>query len=134
LNVVPGDPVLRNTIRVWDYYSRKITKTITIPGAVGLMDVKLIPNDRHGTGITAGMFDGFVYSLDPDSGTATTAFDCDTITPHIESPVRGGMTQIMAYPIAATACYSACSKPGRWACWTSPTESSSSSFPWFHWA
>jgi 56kDa selenium binding protein (SBP56) len=98
LNVVPGDPVLRNTIRVWDYSSRKITKTITIPGAVGLMDVKMIPHDRHGIGITAGMFDGLVYSLDPASGTATTAFDCETITPHIETPVRGGMTQIMALP------------------------------------
>src|SRR5262249_27001281 len=71
---------------------------ITIPGAVGLMDVRLIPNDRHGIGITAGMFDGFVYSLDPTAGTATTAFDCETITPHIDSPVRGGMTQIMALP------------------------------------
>ena len=48
LNVVPGDPVLRNTIRVWDFHSRTISKTITIPGALGLMDVKMIPNDPHG--------------------------------------------------------------------------------------
>jgi hypothetical protein len=98
LNVIPGDPVLRNTIRVWDFYRRTITKTITIPGAIGLMDVRMIPRDPDGIGITAGMFDGFVYSLDPVAGTATQAFDCETITPHIDSPVRGGMTQIMTLP------------------------------------
>lgn len=98
LNLIPGDPVLRNTIRVWDFNNRAITKTIAIEGANGLMDVKMIPNDPLGRGITAGMFDGFVYTVDPTTGTAVTAFDCDTITPHIEVPVRGGMSQILALP------------------------------------
>jgi selenium-binding protein 1 len=96
-------PVLRNTVRVWDYYSRKITNTIRVmsPGgspALGLMDVKLLPNDPNGTGYTIGMFDGFLYKLDPKNATAAPAFDFATVMPHIDSPVRGGMGQIMATP------------------------------------
>jgi selenium-binding protein 1 len=71
LNIVPGDPVLRGSIRVWDMQARTILRTITIPSAIGTMDVKLIPKDPHGLGITAGMFDGFVYLLDTQNGTAT---------------------------------------------------------------
>src|SRR5499425_506585 len=45
LNVVPGDPLLRGSIRVWDMKERRIVRTITIPDAIGTMDVKLIPGD-----------------------------------------------------------------------------------------
>ena len=62
------------------------------------MDVKLIPRDPLGRAYTAGMFDGFVYLVDPFAGTATQVFDCETIQPHIDVPVRGGMTQILAMP------------------------------------
>jgi hypothetical protein len=98
LNIVPGGPVLRGSIRVWDYRARSIVRTITIPTAIGTMDVKLIPGDPRGLGITAGMFDGFVYTIDPMNGTSRVSFDCETIVPHIPVPVRGGMTQLLALP------------------------------------
>jgi selenium-binding protein 1 len=96
LNVVPGDPALRGAIRVWDYETREILHTIPIASAVGTMDVKMIPGDPQGRAITAGMFDGLVYLVDPIGGTAQVVFDCENIVPHIEVPVRGGMTQLLA--------------------------------------
>jgi hypothetical protein len=86
LNVVPGPPVVRNTVRVWDFKSRTILKTIQAPAAMGTMDVKLIPGDPHGRAYTAGMFNGLIYLVDPIAGTATPAFDT--------SP-QGGMPQIL---------------------------------------
>lgn len=96
LNIVPGDPVLRGAIRVWDYENRQILRTIQIPSAVGTMDVKMIPHDPQGRAITAGMFDGLVYLVDTIGGTAEVVFDCENIVPHVEVPVRGGMTQLLA--------------------------------------
>jgi selenium-binding protein 1 len=96
LNVVPGDPVLRGAIRVWDFESREILRTIQIPSAVGTMDVKMIPHDPQGRAFTAGMFDGLVYLVDTIGGTAQVVFDCEDIVPHVEVPVRGGMTQLLA--------------------------------------
>jgi 56kDa selenium binding protein (SBP56) len=98
LNGVPGDPVLRGVVRVWDLKDRTILRTVDIPTAIGTMDVKLIPGDSQGRAYTAGMFDGFVYLVDTVTGTATTVFDCENIVPHVEVPVRGGMTQILAMP------------------------------------
>ena len=98
LNVVPGDPLLRGIIRVWDFHSRSIVRTIVIPSALGTMDVKLIPKDPLGRAFTAGMFDGLVYLVDTTNGTAHVVFDCETIVPHVEVPVRGGMTQLLAMP------------------------------------
>jgi len=98
LNIVAGDPVLRGAIRVWDFERRQILRTVTIPGAPGTMDVKLIPGDRRLRAFTAGMFDGLVYLVDTVAGTARVVFDCETIVPHIEVPVRGGMTQLLAMP------------------------------------
>lgn len=95
LNVVPGDPVLRGAVRVWNMRRREILRTIPIPGALGTMDVKLIPGDRRGRAITAGMFDGFVYLVDTWNGTSKPVFDCETIVPHVAVPVRGGMTQLL---------------------------------------
>ncbi len=98
LNIVPGDPLLRGIIRVWDLQNRSILRTIEIPSALGTMDVKLIPRDPLGRAFTAGMFDGFVYLVDTMNGTAQAVFDCETIVPHVDVPVRGGMTQLMAMP------------------------------------
>ena len=98
LNVVPGDPLVRGIIRVWDLRNRSILRTIEIPTALGTMDVKLIPHDPLERAFTAGMFDGFVYLVDTMNGTAHAVFDCETIVPHIPVPVRGGMTQLMAMP------------------------------------
>ncbi len=94
LNVVPGDPVLRGSLRFWDLATRTIFKTVQIPGAIGTMDTKFIPGDPNGLAITAGMFDGHVYTVNPTTGAVTMSFDCDTVTPHIPVPVRGGMTQL----------------------------------------
>ncbi len=98
LNGVPGDPELRGSIRVWDLQKRAIVRKVEIPTAVGTMDVKLIPGDPLGRAYTAGMFDGLVYLVDTAAGTASAVFDCEDIVPHIEVPVRGGMTQILAMP------------------------------------
>jgi selenium-binding protein 1 len=98
LNVVPGDPLLRGIIRVWDLQKRTIVRTVDIPSAIGTMDVKLIPRDPLGRAFTAGMFDGLVYLIDTTNGTAQVVFDCETIVPHVEVPVRGGMTQLLAMP------------------------------------
>ncbi len=98
LNVFTGDPVLRGAIRVWDLKTRSIRSTVQIPDAIGTMDVRLIPGDPLGRAFTAGMFDGHVYLVDTFHGTAKEVFDCETIVPHIEVPVRGGMTQILAMP------------------------------------
>ncbi len=96
-------PVLRGSVRVWDYRARKITKTVQLFSpeggpALGTMDVKMLPNDRHGYGYAAGMFDGHIYLIDPILGTGASAFDCETVTPHVDTPVRGGMGQILATP------------------------------------
>jgi selenium-binding protein 1 len=96
LNIVPGDPVLRGAIRVWDYESREILRTIQIPSAVGTMDVKMIPGDPQGRAFTAGMFDGLVYLVDTIGGTAQVVFDCENLVPHVEVSVPGGMTQLLA--------------------------------------
>jgi selenium-binding protein 1 len=98
LDIVPGDPELRGSIRVWDFEKRRITRTIEIPSAIGTMDVKLIPGDPQQRAFTAGMFDGLVYLVDPRKGTAKSVFDCEDIVPHIEVPVRGGMVQLLAMP------------------------------------
>jgi selenium-binding protein 1 len=102
--LVPStEPVLRNTIRVWNYRARKIIKTIRVLApdntpALGTMDVKFLPHDPNGIAYTPGMFDGYIYMLDPRNGTATPAFDCATVVPHVDTEVRGGMGQIMATP------------------------------------
>jgi selenium-binding protein 1 len=62
------------------------------------MDVKLIPRDPRGRAFTAGMFDGLVYLVDTRKGTAQVVFDCENIVPHVEVPVPGGMTQLLAMP------------------------------------
>jgi hypothetical protein len=98
LNVIPGDPILRGSVRVWDFQRRTIVRTVEIPSAMGTMDVKLIPGDPLGRAFTAGMFDGFVYLVDTQNGTSQVVFDCETIVPHVEVPVRGGMTQLLAMP------------------------------------
>ena len=98
LNIVPGDPLLRGIIRVWDFKKRSIVRTIEIPGAMGTMDVKLIPKDPRGRAFTAGMFDGLVYLVDTMNGTSQVVFDCEDVVPHVEVPVRGGMTQLLAMP------------------------------------
>jgi selenium-binding protein 1 len=98
LNIVPGDPLLRGAIRVWDLEERRIVRTIQLPDAIGTMDVKLIPGDPGRRAFTTGMFDGFVYLVNTMDGSYSAVFDCEDIVPHVEVPVRGGMTQLLAMP------------------------------------
>jgi hypothetical protein len=96
-------PVLRGSVRIWDYRKRTITKTVDLftpdgSPALGTMDVKMLPHDRHGYGYTTGMFDGYVYLIDPESGRGTPVFDLSTVKPHVDTPIPGGMGQIMATP------------------------------------
>ncbi|HET9641959.1 MAG TPA: selenium-binding protein SBP56-related protein, partial [Burkholderiaceae bacterium] len=79
LNEVPGPMEFRNTVRVWDLAARRIERTITVTGAVGTMDVKLIPGDPCCRAFTAGMFDGIIYLLDTRAGTSTPVFDTATV-------------------------------------------------------
>jgi selenium-binding protein 1 len=95
LSVVPGPPVLRSTVRVWDFQKRRIVGTIEAPGGVGMLDVKLLPGDRRGLGYTAGLFNGLLYLIDPQGGTATEVFDFANVVPHVDTPIKGGMPQIL---------------------------------------
>ncbi len=96
-------PVLRGSVRIWDYRERKITKTIDLFSpdgnpAQGTMDVKMLPKDPHGYGYTSGMFDGHIYLIDPARNTGEVAFDLSTVKPHVDSSTPGGMGQILATP------------------------------------
>jgi len=98
LNVWPGPIELRGSLRFWNLAKRRITRTVFLPEALGSMDVKLIPGDPHGRAVTANMFSGLVYTVDPTDGSVVQSFDCEEIVPHVEAPVRGGMVQLLAMP------------------------------------
>jgi hypothetical protein len=96
-------PVLRGSVRIWNYRERKITKTVDLfapdgSAAQGTMDVKMLAHDPHGYGYTCGMFDGYIYLIDPDSNIGMPVFDLSTVKPYVDTPVPGGMGQIMATP------------------------------------
>ena len=88
LHAVPGDLGLRGSVRVWDFREKKILRTIKIPGAMGTIDVQLIPHDSKGRGFTAGMADGQLYLLDTRQGTAKSVFDFASIA-------KGAWPQLM---------------------------------------
>lgn len=96
-------PVLRGSVRIWDYKARQITKTVQLVSpdggpALGTMDVKMLPGDPRGIAYVPGMFDGHIYMIDPIAGTGTAAFDCATVKPHVDTPIIGGMGQLLATP------------------------------------
>jgi 56kDa selenium binding protein (SBP56) len=88
----PGGPQVRGAIRVWNLATRNIVRSIFIPTALGTMDVKLIPGDRLGRALTAGMFDGLIYLVDTQAGTYKPVFDPAAIT----GAGVMGMPQILA--------------------------------------
>ena len=88
LDAVPGSVDFRGSVRVWNLRRREIVRTINIPGAGGTIDVKLIPNDRHARGFTAGMLDDHLYLLNTRRGTARALFDFASIA-------KGGWPQLM---------------------------------------
>jgi WD40 repeat protein len=79
LNVDRDLPQLRGSVRVWDLKARKIVRTITIPSAIGTMDVKLIPGDPKRRALTAGMFDSKIYLVDTQTGNYKPVFDALTV-------------------------------------------------------
>jgi len=88
LNAVHGDIDFRGSIRVWNLQRREILRTVSIPGTVGTIDVKLIPHDPKERAFTAGMLDDHLYLIDTKKGTATSVFDFSTIA-------AGGWPQLM---------------------------------------
>jgi len=88
LHAVPGGLDLRGSVRVWNFRQRRLLKTIQIPGAIGTIDIKLIPGDRKGRAYTAGMADDQLYLVDTDSGQAKAVFDFGTIS-------AGGFPQLI---------------------------------------
>ena len=88
LHAVPGGLDLRGSVRVWLFKQRKLLRTIQIPGAVGTIDVKLIPGDPHQRAFTAGMADDHLYLVNTNNGSAESVFDFSTIAP-------GGFPQLM---------------------------------------
>jgi len=88
LNAVHGDIDFRGSIRVWNLLRREIVRTISIPGTVGTIDIKLIPHDPKARAFTAGMLDDKLYLIDTQNGTATPVFDFSTIA-------AGGWPQLM---------------------------------------
>ena len=88
LHVMPGGLELRGSVRVWDFKTRKILRTIDIPNPAGTIDVKLIPEDEKRRAFTAGMTDDQLYLIDTQKGNATSVFDFSTIA-------KGGWPQLM---------------------------------------
>ncbi|MCL2395263.1 MAG: selenium-binding family protein, partial [Acidimicrobiaceae bacterium] len=81
LDSTPGPVVLRGTIRVWNFAERRIIRTITIPGAPGMMDIKFIPRDPEPLAYTAGFANGLLYLVDARAGTAHVVYNLNTIDP-----------------------------------------------------
>jgi 56kDa selenium binding protein (SBP56) len=81
LNAVPGAPVFRGSVRVWDLQRRAIVRTVSIPGAPGTMDCRLIPQDAQGRAYTAGLTNGLLYLVDTQHGTAHPVLDFNTLLP-----------------------------------------------------
>lgn len=98
LNAYSGPVELRSSLRFWNLSARALTRSVFLPDNAGTMDVKLVPGDAHGRAITANMFTGRVYTVDPTDGSFVQSFDCENIVPEVVVPVRGGMTQILAMP------------------------------------
>jgi selenium-binding protein 1 len=98
LNAFAGAPELRSSVRFWDLQARRITRTVFLPDSAGTMDVKLIPGDARGRAVTANMFTGRFYTVDPTDGRYVESFDAATVTPRVETPVRGGMPGLLAVP------------------------------------
>jgi hypothetical protein len=98
LNVFPGAIEFRSSLRFWDLQNRTISRTVFLPDNAGTMDVKLIPGDSRGRAVTVNMFTGLMYTVDPTDGSYVQSFDTETITPHVDTPVRGGMPGLLAVP------------------------------------
>ena len=88
LNAVPGPVQLRSSVRIWNYQSRTIGKTIELPPGSGSMDCHLLPHSPDGEGYVGGSGNGQLYLFNSRTGTAHDVFNFDTLAP-------GALTQVM---------------------------------------
>jgi hypothetical protein len=82
LNLVPGvvngEIQARGSVRVWDYSHRTITRTISVgdpANPAGTINVQLIKQDPRLRAYVTGVFDGKLYLVDTQGGTAQPALD-----------------------------------------------------------
>jgi selenium-binding protein 1 len=54
-----------NTLRLWDYHSKTIINTITIPNGGGIQDVKFIPGNKDHVAIATAVHTGEVWAIYP---------------------------------------------------------------------
>ena len=88
LDAMHGNIDFRGSIRVWDFKKKEIVRTVKLPGQIGTIDVKLIPQDRSARAYTAGMLDDHLYLINTRHGTAKAVFDFSSIQ-------SGGWPQLM---------------------------------------
>jgi len=88
LNAVPGPVALRSSVRVWDYQSRTITRSIELPPGSGSMDCQLLPRNPDGEGYVGGSGDGQLYLFNSRTGTEHDVFNFNTLT-------QEALTQVM---------------------------------------
>jgi len=81
LNSDPGPAIFRGTVRVWNFRQRKIVRTIRVPGAPGLMEIRSIPGDPLARAYTGGFTNGLLYLVSPYAGTARPVFNLNTLDP-----------------------------------------------------
>jgi hypothetical protein len=87
LNAVPGPVLFRSSVRIWNYRSRTIIKTIELPPGAVSMDCELLPNNPDGEGYVGGTGNGQLYLFFPRTGTARDVFNFDTLTPKAQTQV-----------------------------------------------
>lgn len=71
----------RGSVRVWDFKNRAIKKTIIIGDPTepaGTINIQLIPNDPQLRAFTDGVYDGKLYLVDTENGTAKPVFNFTT--------------------------------------------------------
>jgi len=71
----------RGSVRVWDFKNRAIKKTIIIGDPAqpaGTINIQLIPNDPQLRAFTDGVYDGKLYLVDTENGTAKPVFNFTT--------------------------------------------------------
>ena len=98
LNAFAGPVELRSSLRFWDLRRRRSSGPSSCRTPPARWTSSSSPATRTAVPSPPDMFTGLVYTVDPTDGSYVQSFDCETIVPHVEVPVRGGMTQLLAMP------------------------------------
>ncbi|KAL4446347.1 hypothetical protein ABPG77_003154 [Micractinium sp. CCAP 211/92] len=74
------DIIKRQTVRVWDFDNNVPAnpRTIQLPGAQGVIDVKFIPGRSDNLALATGVFGNQLYWVDPDNNIAGVAYQFPT--------------------------------------------------------